>query len=243
MMLLRRVVVGDVMTGPWMMKPVVLIARQKIRVPNIHSLMCHERIHLVFYSQYWCDMSFNALWYKQNLEHFFWRWWQWRPKQIYCYKPRAWCGCLGQYAHLQFYSIKMRTVKQCCLLLFKEFPILLWLLWTDAQWGSMYALQVLSHFYGLFFSQDSSTKLYIKPSICSSTYPHPLYTYMDANCAQQHLEPHSVHIGACVTLGAPPGSGSFMITCSHTATLGANWLFLGLAVGCIMIWSATKTKL
>ena len=40
---------------------------------------------------------------------------------------------------------------------------------------------------------------------------------------------------ACVTQGAPPGSASFMITCSHTATLGADWLFFGLAVGCIMI--------
>ena len=90
-------------------------------------------------------------------------------------------------------------------------------------------------FLWFIFSQDSSTKLYIKPIICSSTYPHPLYTYMDANCAQQHLEPNSVHIGACVTQGAPPGSASFMITCSHTATLGADWLFFGLAVGCIMI--------
>ena len=137
----------------------------------------------------------------------------------------------------------MKTVKQWCLLLFKVFRIRWWLLWIDAQWGSMYAFQVFAPSLWFILSQDSSTKLYIKPSICSSTYPHPLYTYMDANCAQQHLEPHSVHIGACVTLGAPPGSGSFMITCSHTATLGANWVLFGLAVGCIMTWSATTTNI
>ena len=59
-MVLRRVVVGrrytrcanDDASG---------IAWQKIRGPDIHSLLWHERIHLVLCSQYRCDMRFITL--------------------------------------------------------------------------------------------------------------------------------------------------------------------------------------
>ena len=74
--------------------------------------------------------------------------------------------------------------------------------------------------------QDGPTSFYIKPTQCSSTYPHPIYTYSNAACTQTHLEPHTFHIGACVTQGAPPGCASFMITCSHAATA---WTSLGVS--------------
>ena len=81
--------------------------------------------------------------------------------------------------------------------------------------------------------QDGPTKLYIKPTICTSTYPYPIYTYVDANCSVTHLDPHSFIIGACVTQGTPWGCSSFMITCAPAAAVelccavvAIAWIFI-----------------
>ncbi len=81
----------------------------------------------------------------------------------------------------------------------------------------------------LMFAQDGPTKLYIKPTACSSTYPHPIQSYMDSNCSKVHLDPNSYFVGACVTQGAPPGCGSFMIMCSRASVAATSVLSLAFA--------------
>ena len=131
--------------------------------------------------------------------------------------------------------METHNVRTYCLPFFKAFQIRYLLLWTNAQSRFMYVQLMLCAYINcpLMFAQDGPTKLYIKPVACSSTFPHPLQSYMDSNCSKVHLDPNSYFVGACVTQGAPPGCGSFMIMCSRASAAAIS--MFSLVFACIIM--------